>query len=573
LWRTRVGRAFYSLLILSAASLFISSAFSDDPRLSLAGTVWRRLGAINQTVMLFIAAAIAAYVYMDRKAARTTMLAMEAAGAIASAYGIAQYAGWDPLIPAKLYTLGSPPAVRPPATLTQATVFATFLLAPILIAAWFRLHESSSRWKRAHEIALFLTISALFLSGTRSALLGLAAGASVLLYLERPRIVQRKTLARAGVGLLAFAATAAIFVMLPAGEGVRARFTQWAGDRAGGPRLLVWRDSLPLLWRHPVLGIGPEMFEGEFRRIESMDLARAYPDHYHESPHNFFLEVAIGQGLLGLALWLGLLSVACWSGLSCFRRGDSDTNPVLSALIATIISLQFCPLTTTNELYLLMLCGMLVGSFALRAPAETHSAAWSPALTWCWRAAGVALVAIASAHAAQTTLYALAESRAFHRNLAGARELYEAGHRFPMPAPNLELSRQCALVAQHSGSPDREQAFALGMKAAESAERGSAERFDALYQSGMLAIMTGDLPQAQTKLRAAVDCSPTWYRPRMALASVLWWQGRDHEAEREAARASDCAGRLEPYVKRTLAAARAQASLMASRHALQHSNR
>jgi len=201
LWRTRVGRAFYSLLILGAVSLFISSAFSDDAWLSLAGTVWRRLGAINQTVMLFIAAAIAGYVYMDRKAARTVVLAMEAAGAIASAYAIAQHARWDPLIPAKLYTIGSPPAVRPPATLSQATFFATFLLPPILIAAWFGLHESSSRWKRAHAIVLFLTIAALFISGTRSALLGLAGGACVLLYLERARVVQPKALARAGVGV------------------------------------------------------------------------------------------------------------------------------------------------------------------------------------------------------------------------------------------------------------------------------------------------------------------------------------------------------------------------------------
>jgi hypothetical protein len=357
--------------------------------------------------------------------------------------------------------------------------------------------------------------------------------------------------------------------MLPTGKGVRARFTQWAEDRAGSPRLLVWRDSLPLLWQHPVSGIGPELFEGKFRRIESMDLARAYPDHYHESPHNFLLEVAIGQGLIGFALWLGLLSVASWSGLSCFRRGDSAANPLLSALIATFISLQFCPLTTTNELYVLVLCAMLVGLAALRAPAESHSPVWSPPLTWCGRAAGAALVGIASAYAVQTTLYALAESRAFQRNLARAQELYDDGRRFPMPAPNLELSRQCALVAQHSGSPEREQAFALGIKAAESGERGSAERFDALYQSAMLAIMTGDLSRAQTKLRAAVDCSPTWYRPRMALASVLWWQGRDQEAEREAARASDCAGRMEPYVKRTLAAARAQASLMAARSAAQ----
>lgn len=563
LWRAPIGRAFYSLLILGAASLLISSAFSNDPWLSLTGTVWRRLGAINQMIIFFTGAAIAGCVYRDRKTVKTVMLAMEAAGAIASVYAILQYAGWDPLISKSLYILGSNPGVvRPPATLTQATYFATFLLPAMLIALGFRLRESYSRRKRVHEIVLLLSIAALVLSGTRSALLGLAAGGSALMYVERSRVANWRTLARAAYWALAFAVVAAVFLLLPPGKSVRVRLAQWATDRAGGPRLLVWRDSLPLFWQHPGSGIGPELFEAEFRRTQSLELARAFPDHYHESPHNLFLETAIGQGAMGLGVWVALLGMACCCGIMCCREGDFEAGPLSAALIAMLTSLQFCPLTMTNELYLMVLTATLVALAARRVAPDSHSLVAPIVRT---RVFSVALVLIASAYVAQASLYALAESHASHGDLAGAGRSFGTARKFPMPGPNLAVSRQIASLAPRFSPPVREEALAAAKQAAAAAELGSAERFDALYQSAMLAIISRDLPRAETKLRATIDCAPTWYRPRMALACVLWWEGRNQEAQHEAAFALDCAGRMGAYVKRTLDGARAQASAIAAR--------
>jgi O-antigen ligase len=565
-WRTPVGRAFYSLLFLAVASLLLSTAFSNDVWLSLAGTVWRRLGALDQTVVFLIAAAVAACVYRNRAAARALMLAMEAAGAIASIYAILQYAGWDPLIPAHLYKLGSEPAaVRPPATLTQATYFATFLLPAVLIAAASRIRETSSRSKRLHEIVLVLSMAALVLSGTRSALLGLAAGAFALLYFERARLANRRTLAQAACGILAFAVLVGAFVLLPAGKGIRVRLAQWVTDRAGGPRLLVWRDSLSLVGQHPVLGAGPELFETEFRRAESVELARAYPDYYHESPHNFFLEAATGQGFVGLAVWVALLGLAGYSGVRCCRRGDSTGAALVASLLAMLVSLQFCPLTLTNELYLLVLGASLAALAAPQAAFESHPVVLTPVLSGCARALSVALVLMASAYVAQAALYTSTERRAYRGDLSGAGRRYETARKFPMPGPNLAVSREIASLAPRFSPPVRKEALAAAQLAAATAELGGAERFHALYQSAVLAIMSHDLPQAETKLRAAIDCAPTWYRPRMALACVLWWQGRNEEAQREAAVALDCAGRIAPNVKRTLDGARAQASFIAAR--------
>ncbi len=566
LWRTPVGRAFYALLILGMASLLISSAFSGDPWLSLGGTVWRRLGAMSQAAIFLVVAVLAAHVYRDRSAARRLMLGMEAAGAIASIYAILQYAGWDPLIPAYLYTIGSAPAaVRPPATLSHATYFATFLLPVALIAASFRLREMVAVRRRVHEIIFFLSVAALILSGTRSAILGFGVGVCVLIYVDREHLVNRKILARAAYRALAIAAIAAMFLLFPARAGVRVRLSQWISDWAGGARLLVWRDSLPLFRQHPIWGIGPEMFEPAFRKAQSLELARAFPDHYHESPHNFFLEVGLGQGVIGLAVWLALLGLGCWCGFVCRRRGDSEPGPLLPALLAMLLSLQFCPLTLTNELYLLAIVAMLAGLAAQPARLESGTMRLPSPATPFAAAAGLALLVIGASYVAQDILYARAESRIASGDLAGAERWYGSACKFPMPGPNLELSREMASLARESGPHLREEALTAAKQASEMAERSAAERFQALYQSAMLASITGDFPRAEAKLRAAIDAAPTWYRPRVMLASVLWAAGRNGEAEPEAARALKCAGRLQPEVKRILDQARTQATATADR--------
>ncbi len=563
LWQTRQGRHFYLFLIFAATSLVLSSLFSGQPWLSLAGTPWRRIGAIDQIILFLIAAAVAASVYVDRCVARRLLFAMEAAGAVASIYGILQYVGWDPLIPANLYRLGSPPAVRPSATLTQATYFATFLLAPILIATWFRLRETSWKWKRVHEAAVYGMAFALLLSGTRAALLGLAAGACILFYADRSRFTRGKTLAKAGFIALAVAAVLILFAFSPAGKPVRARVAQWATDRAGGPRFLVWRDSLPLVIKHPALGIGPERFEGEFPRVESLELARAFPDHYHESPHNVLLEIAIGQGLIGLAAWVGLLACACWTRIGCLRRECAEAVPVCAALIAMFIALQFCPLTLTNELYLLALIAM---SIALpeteRAAGLRHIVLNRKWTVWA-RAACVVLVLFAWSYAEQTRLYHLAQTRASRSDLAGAEDAFEAAQKFPMPGPDLALSRHVAAIAEKSPAPERIAAFRLAKQAAELAAVNGADRFNGSYEAAMVAIASGNITEAEAKLREAIDAAPNWYRPKMALASVLWWAGRNEEAQRETDAAMNCAGRMQPNVRRTLQMARAQASLAA----------
>jgi hypothetical protein len=59
----------------------------------------------------------------------------------------------------------------------------------------------------------------------------------------------------------------------------------------------------------PWTGFGADNFVAEFPQFQSAELARAYPDFYHESPHNLFLDALTGQGVAGVVLlrtWIAL---------------------------------------------------------------------------------------------------------------------------------------------------------------------------------------------------------------------------------------------------------------------------
>ena len=74
------------------------------------------------------------------------------AGAVTALYGIAQYLGWDPILPAAAYHIGEGiwTIVRPPSTLGYVSYFATWLLFVVFLSLALpgRLRQSRApRWR------------------------------------------------------------------------------------------------------------------------------------------------------------------------------------------------------------------------------------------------------------------------------------------------------------------------------------------------------------------------------------------------------------------------------------------
>ena len=545
--QARVGRWWVALLAAQWFSSAVATVFSTHPALSLNGGNWRRFGLISETGLLLFVLLASAWLAADRRNIRTLLRAAAAAGALAALYGIAQYFGWDPLMPVTAYQAGEGPftIVRPPGTLGHADYFAAWLVVIAFSSlALERLEES--KWRKAAALmATALVVFAIVLSGTRSAVLGLLAGAIVFSVAGRPRLR-----ARALGFSLAFLAALTLFFFSPPGSKLRARLHWSLEDMRGGARLLLWRDSLRMAAHRPIQGFGPETFITEFPRHESVELARAYPDFYHESPHNMFLDALTSRGLLGLLPLLALC--VCGAGsLACNRSQAALPAPLAAALAASLVCQQFGVFIVPTALYFYLLLAILVATaIPYRVPMVSGARWYTPAAL----AAAIVLAVFAVRLLVADSALALVDRRIEAGDATRAAEAYRTVLRWQPAGAGSDLRYSIAMQKLAVRSPlfaaslmARQEAIQAGVAATRTAE----DRENAWYNLAMLTAGSNDAVSVERSLRNAIAWAPNWFKPHWTLAQLLELANRPQPALAEAAKAVQLDAGHDPEVTAT----------------------
>jgi len=538
---TRFGRWYAIAAGASIALACISTVCSLHPALAWNGSNWRRMGAVTECAVVLAAIWIGAYTV--RSGARLVWLlrAMCAAGLLASLYGIAQYFGWDPLLPKAAYQAGEGvfQIVRPPGTLGHSDYFAAFLLWPVFggIGLWREERSGAGRILGAAAAAAGTT--AILLSGSRGALLALVVGFCVLAALLRPSL---RTVAKAAA-LAALVLVA--FYRSPAGERLQAR-AHWIGeDRAGGARPLLWRDSLRMAATKPITGFGLDTFVAEFPRYQSEELARAYPDFYHESPHNIFLDALTAEGVPGLLVLLGVAVAGVAGGLRVRAQHPALAVALLPAFVASLVAHQFVVFTAPTAFYFFLGAAVLAGGGA------SNSAIFKVPSLWRWAALASGLAAASfwtvSAYrlVAADSALAFVERRLDANDARGATEAYrDAINRSGTNVTaDLYFSRRWAAVARNSSDAISKIYYGqVAAGAASLATKSPEQQQNAWYNLALVEasnnLAAGTNAQAvEYGLRASIAAAPVWYKPHWALARLLAAEGRVQEAVPEARRA------------------------------------
>jgi O-antigen ligase len=521
------------LAVLTIVSLALSTALSPNPVLSFYGSRWRQFGALTQAAVMIFAWALSTQTHRIGLILRI----VSAAGALTALYGIAQYLGWDPILPSAAYHVGEGiwTIVRPPSTLGYVSYFATWLL--------FVFFLSLALPGRVAKICAALALTAMVLTGTRAAFLGLAIGAAVWsgMRISGPHTPTLSTMWRtasfAGAALLGVLA----LYFSPAGQPLRSRARWFAEDPRGGARPLLWRDSLRMGLARPLAGHGPETFTATFPHYESVALARAYPDFAHESPHNIFLDALVGQGIAGvllLAAWCALGFAATWK-----IRG---TRPELAACLAAalaagIVSQQFTAFTIPTAVIFFATIALAAGlaDFTGEFPSEpVHRFPF--ALPLLYFAVRLAL----ADHA-----LALAQRDLAAGDVTAAAAHYEASGQ----TSDLWYSR--TLLALAGKAPEiaiRFQASQMAATAGERATRTAEDPFNAWYSLSSIRAVQNNAAGTEQCLRAAIAAHPNWFKPHWTLAQVLRFESRHDEALSEAVLAAELDGGTHPEVARTL---------------------
>ncbi len=152
-----------------------------------------------------------------------------------------------------------------------------------------------------------------------------------------------------GIGLrlfykLAVVAMTIVFVLSPAGDSIRQRFSNLMSgkdyniantDSAAGGRLAIWKSGCTLILSDPLLGVGAGN--------SAIAMGEKYGDRGWKTMHNSYLQIAVEIGVLGLGLYLGILYTIlkyCRESIATLRKvSDKHGKRLLSTACSIRIGL------------------------------------------------------------------------------------------------------------------------------------------------------------------------------------------------------------------------------------------
>ena len=213
----------------------------------------------------------------------------------------------------KLY--GADLGFRLSGTLANPSFFAAVLIFEILFALILAVREKQLSLRIFFGIVALGQFLMLFSTKTRGAIIGFLSGFIIFVFL-----LALKSGRRARVG-----AVLVLLVLIVAGIFLRInRDSEWirsvpplrkiaqisVKDSTARTRLISWESAYMAFRVHSFLGWGPENFNIAFNRFYNPELlAYGRGETWSDRPHNIFLEVAAGAGIIGLIAYLAIFGV------------------------------------------------------------------------------------------------------------------------------------------------------------------------------------------------------------------------------------------------------------------------
>lgn len=225
-------------------------------------------------------------------------------------------------------------------------------------------------WRRyAAGACAVLFLGTLFYTQSRGAYAGVLAGCAAwiasMIFFSKTR--KARVAAAAALGAIALAILGAVlFFTWNSGSGgtpllprVAETFNLDALKRGTGEtRLLAWGIALSGIREHPLAGWGRGAYEAVFSRHYDPRFFRyGFSETVWDAPHNFFLELGVDAGIIGLAAYLSILAAAGAHSVRRAREGR-DAPALSSAFLAGVAAYAtalFFLFETTNSLHLFFL--------------------------------------------------------------------------------------------------------------------------------------------------------------------------------------------------------------------------
>lgn len=188
---------------------------------------------------------------------------------------------------------------------------------------------------------------ALYLSGTRSALVGLFGALGLVGIYAGTRLWvagKKKFVVSSAIAIVVVVGT--LFALpryVPALEGTMLDRVTNIGDAlstTGSTRLIAWKIAIKGFMERPVFGWGPENFFFVFNKYyDPKSLLHGSYETWFDHAHNAVFDVLVTQGFVGFVVYLFQYAVIIWM---CHKtRGSDENENLLSVILASIFVLHF----------------------------------------------------------------------------------------------------------------------------------------------------------------------------------------------------------------------------------------
>jgi O-antigen ligase len=335
-------------------------------------------------VIVFLLAQVVAH---QRAGKKSIVLFIMGLGTLEALYGMTQYlSGWQNIFTyAKKYDLEEATG-----TYINRNHYAGLLEMAIPFAIAFVMYEygrlrrlpprSISKLRsiliapERHRPLLYIFLTsllfvALFFSRSRMGILSCTFSVALMLTLAAFRH-------RRGIALLAVPATMCIAATLWIGPAsTLARFKTVDHEFTGNAesRVSIWRDALPLIRQHPLLGTGLGTFPLAFTAVQTGFLGQ-FVNH----AHNDYIELAIDLGIPTALVLFASVSIVLAGAIKTYVRAERESDGLVAlGCSGSILALLLHSFTDFN-LYIpanAMLFSMILGvANATNAPAGPNAA-------------------------------------------------------------------------------------------------------------------------------------------------------------------------------------------------------
>jgi O-antigen ligase len=294
----------------------LSTWQSIQPKLSIHGDIFREEGIY--TILSYIALTlIFAHAVESQQQISSLFKGLLIAASLIALYAIIQYSGFNPT--QHFIPLFRGVENRPSSTIGNPNFLGKFLvlILPIYIVCYFT--AINRKVKYLLLTGCIISFSALIVTFTRASWFSFTCCFILLAILLRKKLVwskQKELFFIAGI----FMVVAILWEAQSLGKKSAARGTAIPtatdkiarildpnkGDVAG--RLYLWNMAVALIKNRPILGYGPDTHAIAMKKF-NVEYSRKFKySGIIDRAHNNYFDMAIGQGLMGLAAYLSIIS-------------------------------------------------------------------------------------------------------------------------------------------------------------------------------------------------------------------------------------------------------------------------